>query len=484
VAFGRDGKSVRTCTDMIGPGVVAWDTADGKDRGAFRVPVGSNVRPAFSADGSLVTSADEANVFRVWDTATGTLQLQLPKHKDKVYGAAFSPDGRYLATGGRTNPVHLWELATGGLVRTLPAAGDHVFAFTPDGRALVSAGDSGTAHVWDLATGKDLRRFRGPWRPRALALSHDGRTVAAAGQEGVIGLWDFASGKPKVPAAESPAGLVPLAFLPGGKSLAVGWGAGLAVWQIDGPPRQGHRLETIDRPLALSADGKLALAGPSYQGLNLWDVEAGVELCKFGERDHRAWAAFAPDGKTLALVASGEAALWDVNTGKAVRRLGKPRSFRGSVAFSPDGKVLAMLGEAESVLRFWETATGKLQKQVDVPVERGRHWYNSSLTFTPDGRVLAVADWNGARLFDVAAGRFTHKLPTGVVAFSPDGKVIAGGGHDGVTRLWEVATGKPAGELHGHEGRVTGLRFSPDGRLLASGAADHTVLLWDVRRAK
>jgi hypothetical protein len=48
-------------------------------------------------------------------------------------------------------------------------------------------------------------------------------------------------------------------------------------------------------------------------------------------------------------------------------------------------------------------------------------------------------------------------------------------------KLWEVATGKPVTELHGHAGSVVALLFAPDGRMLASGATDHTTLLWDLR---
>src|SRR5439155_744793 len=56
--------------------------------------------------------------------------------------------------------------------------------------------------------------------------------------------------------------------------------------------------------------------------------------------------AFAPDGKTLASGSGDDAdydsmvRLWDVGTGREVRRLEHPKSVR-SVAFSQDGKVIA-----------------------------------------------------------------------------------------------------------------------------------------------
>jgi WD40 repeat protein len=70
------------------------------------------------------------------------------------------------------------------------------------------------------------------------------------------------------------------------------------------------------------------------------------------------------------------------------------------------------------------------------------------------------------------------------VAFSPDGKTIAGGSADKTIWLWDSASGEIRHSLKEHAAGVRTIAFSPDGKTIASGGDDRELLLWDAANGK
>jgi WD40 repeat protein/tetratricopeptide (TPR) repeat protein len=152
------------------------------------------------------------------------------------------------------------------------------------------------------------------------------------------------------------------------------------------------------------------------------------------------------------------------------------------LAFSPDGKLLAI--PSNMTVQLWDG----LGKRI------------SAVEFSPDGRLLAAHSVEGvSRLWDVATGEpvgpvLEHDVGTGEsskeywelnrawwsAAFSPDSNLLATASLDGTVQLWETDTGQPYRKPFRYEMEVWAVAFSPDGRLLASMSKDQTVQLWEV----
>ena len=124
----------------------------------------------------------------------------------------------------------------------------------------------------------------------------------------------------------------------------------------------------------------------------------------------------------------------------------------------------------------------------------------NAIAFRPDGRRIVTASRDGtARVWNLDNGRETviyrehgndssseeqtdvFSIP--MVAYSPDGKMIASSGaHD--IHLWDAETGKQLKTLVGHQQLIRGLAFTPDGKKLISGSDDRRIILWNVADGK
>ncbi|MFI5960175.1 WD40 repeat domain-containing serine/threonine protein kinase [Cryptosporangium sp. NPDC051539] len=112
----------------------------------------------------------------------------------------------------------------------------------------------------------------------------------------------------------------------------------------------------------------------------------------------------------------------------------------------------------------------------------------NAVAYSPNGKLVAGAGSDGkVRLWDTGTGTpaapaFTgHTDGVNAVAFSPDGRTLATAGGDRTIRLWNVQTGAQIGApLTGHTAGIAAITFSSDGTRLASGGADNTIRLWSV----
>jgi WD40 repeat protein len=109
-----------------------------------------------------------------------------------------------------------------------------------------------------------------------------------------------------------------------------------------------------------------------------------------------------------------------------------------------------------------------------------------ALAFSPDGKLLAgrgadetmVVLWD-TRTYRRAKEMAGHSKLINAIAFSQDGRRLASAGLDCSVRVWEVATGECLAVLTGHTDEVFAAAFHPDGKRLATAGRDRAIWLWD-----
>ncbi|HEY7158726.1 MAG TPA: WD40 repeat domain-containing protein [Gemmataceae bacterium] len=291
-------------------------------------------------------------------------------------------------------------------------------AFSPDDKTLASGGREGKVKLWDAISGKKLldisahhddgRRGLRAW-VKSVAFSPDGKLLASCGDDRTIKLWDVATGENTacIDANVPP----PLLFSPNGKTLVAGYEL------FDLETRKARKI--VEKPgmwpaVAFDPKGNLRV-GMSFMYPNppsfiVWDVESGKEILTYkGDRKVVQFEAFSPDGK-MAVSTEGDyraggqwsIRLWNVTTGKNLATFNQPE-IPCTATFSPDGKVLAVIYRPSGT------------RTEPSPIR---------LLEMPSGKVLATLKG--------------HRRFTGCMVFSPNGRLLASGGGDGVIKIWSL----------------------------------------------
>jgi len=178
--------------------------------------------------------------------------------------------------------------------------------------------------------------------------------------------------------------------------------------------------------------------------LRFWDVATGKQLGSLnGKIDSPGRLCYSPDGKSLAVgTMTKKVILWDVEGEKVQATLNRNPDWVTALSFSPDGRILASGEAIVGLVVLWDPASLKPLARLDVNREM---LHADSLAFSPDSKLLAIAGRNSqaAHLVDLKAEREIAVFPApkrdgGVVAFSPDGKLLVTGSGTGKIAIWEV----------------------------------------------
>jgi WD40 repeat protein len=298
---------------------------------------------------------------------------------------------------------------------------------------------------------------------------------------------------------------------PDGKSLYAQAGAGLIRLNPATGATEGKVPGSFyGTPAALSADGKRAVH-VSYDRVTVWDTGSGKTLAKVERRlpSTDQAAALSNDGTALAIGGIADRTkkepvtvlVWGVTDDKELQKITVPQNDYASVALSADGKTLATWGSYSDpegkapdpetnpnrFVTFWDVAGGKALSKFRVG-----GYVPGVVAFSPNGALVAVANNNSSiDLVDPKTG--TSKLLLlgrsrmgRWIAFSPDGTTLAAAGDDGAVQRWKVADGTrlsttepPTTNLYGARVRVLDAE-----RGIAWAGKNSTVVVWEVPSGK
>jgi serine/threonine protein kinase/WD40 repeat protein len=449
--------------------------------------------------GSAKGSSEPASTVEVFDLKTGAATARLehpdaPPWGNSVWRVAWGPDNRVL-TCARYDALFIWDVLLKKPQSILKGVrGDWAMVFSGQGNLLISSGSAELIQIFDALTGARLARISGTfgnaliderWLPRAWP-APSGFVEVALGRECrrlFTGHRDFG------PHA---------AFHPTRPLLALADFLGARLYDLT-TMRQVAFLDLgLCETVLFSPQGDALLTYSGKYGVQRWALRDGPQqpdsaLLLGPPEDLKLvpglnspnWAGLGPTG-LLGAADHGrqQAAILNLNRPEKRITLGPHQGVR-CISLSPDGRWAATGHWVGKSIKVWDAQTGALVKDFPTPGNRAAH-----VQFTPDGKWLIgclekefrfwkVDSWEMDRVLTRAVQGFP-----GMVAISPDVRLLAIAGTPWQVKLLDYATGEELAALPSDpEQPICGLAFSPDGSQLVV-TSQPGALLWDLRRIR
>jgi WD40 repeat protein len=451
---------------------------------------------AFSPDGKWLAVQAQYSPIQLLPTAVGGSPFTLGQRGAYYPAFAFSPDGATLAAVADRSLV-LWDLASKEEFLRLSGHRESItgVAFSPDGALVATTCGDHKTRIWDARDGRALAVLPGPWFMKALAFSADAGYLAASAWPGPVCLYQLTGWREQRRLIGHKFGAQCLAAHPRLPQFASGADDGaIIVWDA-GEARLLRRSQPSRiwvTGLAYSPDGSLLAStlgnSEGYpfandHSIHLWDARDGTIRKRLPRPTHRGVRALAFDPTGRRLVSGdedGTVLLWDVESGKILRRANLARSKVIGALFVNGGRHL-IVGHAGGTVALFDLDGTRVLRRIELPGVRG------SLAVDAREKCVLVGDREGG-LYALALQDLTvvHQLANAhvgeiyAVGLSPDGRLLATSGKDIRVVLRDARTFEPWFTFPTWTGMVRDIAFDASGRWLAFAGADADVALWDV----
>jgi WD40 repeat protein len=405
---------------------------------------------------------------------------------------------RTIAPGTAGQLVELAKLGKGTIMSNPFYAPQGMPIFSPNGVWMAIPTSAGI-YIYDAKSLRALHTI--PVGTPFIAFSPGGDLLAAS-QRDVVSLWDPATGtRVGELASGSDEVLWELSFSPDGSLLsALTWRNEVLIWSL------AKRVKTFtfvgDR-FQFSPDGQLAITVEYGENrVHLYETRNGSEVNQWNFHD----AGFTPDGQIwledsnsvrlanierdlltaplMGLYADQQIGLYDPSNGRRIQRLAGSYVRNDGVLFSPDGETLA--GDVyslhcpscsetdglERALVLWKASDGTIIAR--IPHAEPSGW----LAYSPDGGLLAIAQMENVQIVKATTGELVDRLdgftaPLAGMALAPDENTLAGvyATNPYSLRLWDLNDNQVSHDMQDKYDASAeadlALAYSPEGEYLA-----------------
>ena len=440
------------------------------------------------------TSVPFASDVSVWNIVTGERIAHFTEHKELVKVIRFSPCGQFLVSNDTSRILHVWDLKKKVLKETHEDCGRPFYL--PDGTLLATNFTRGTIEVWDVEQREKLQTYEQQvdsigykWFSKCpeLLIAHtlfNERTI-------VENTHTFST-------LNEPICFPRVAQFIDDEVLALrGDTQDIVLWNIKNIQTQRisyqNDFNEVIKSFTVFPGGDILVVNWSsntnvYKVIKISNTKE-IPIAEFTPSTQLGNDTFTFSDERIAFGGkSGVIYLWDLKHSKVPRQLTGHIEHVQSLAFSPNGNSLVS-GSSDKTVRIWDVDTS--EEIATLPLNKP--FTPMALAFSPCGKVIAggmlreLNIWCAEKLILLCSIPHPEdSIRPFALAFSPCGRYLSSGtwwdkGMEKMSiRLWNVETGENLQTFWGHTTDVETLTFSPDGTILASGSFDGTALLWDL----
>jgi WD40 repeat protein/serine/threonine protein kinase len=505
VAFSSDGRRLVATSSGQPRDLHLWNVENLSYEATLAGHLKTIIGVAFSSDDRWIVStacdlfntAKSGEIF-IWDAQNRTRVFTLNVPAANTWKPAFSPDSRLLATPHGDGTIILWDLATGQKTKTLGQHQELVtcVCFAPDGKYLATASIDRTVRLWDIGSGQQSLVGSHDRPVDCVVFSRDGRWLASGGSDQTVRLWAFTDlRRPPIIFRGHTGRIWSLDFTPDSETLVSGsFDRTVKLWNVNTRREDfllGRRPTTLG--LRFSPDGelngRLYLSNRVSNHFLVRSVESRRVLADLPTAD----AVFSPCGVVAGITGTNSFTVWDTKEFKSLTNVQSAARLLRPLCFSSDGGLLAV-SRRDHTVEIRDTVDWRLRDLWTLdggrpnPSEDFAYATHTAdiLAFSPDGELLAVAcEDNSVRLYAVSLRRQVRHLRTGLekpnsLAWLPHSRtLVMASGLDSTVHLWNLAREEHE-VLKSEAGNVGAIAVSPDGKTLAVGTHDGAIVLWNI----